>query len=284
LRLQQLPQPSHRTPSWVQLPAPVVCTSWHTPSVAPVALLHQPPQQSVSREQASPGWMQKDAPSTHLLLVHKPEQQREDDPPSAPPSAPGAPPALQGLPAVRQAVLSGAHLPALQFWPQHSPEVAQVWLSATQGPILTVFLEGELVPWTLGPSLFRGVEAERVRDLYAPLTAGRGQFEAVHGFAYALQQQWIGAFAAGLVDLRFIHDAAQLLVADDAELDHDASRLELWIPRATERETLLDEGLDVLDGVADVFPVERRGLSLHSAVDRLGAAVPDGRSRALGLE
>jgi hypothetical protein len=76
--------------------------------------------------------MQKEAPSTHLLLVHKPEQQREDDPPSAPPSAPDAPPALQGLPAVRQAVLSGTHLPELQFWPQHSPEVAQVWLSATQ--------------------------------------------------------------------------------------------------------------------------------------------------------
>jgi hypothetical protein len=127
LRLQQLPHPSHSTPSWVQLPAPVVCTSWQTPSVAPDALLHQPPQQSVSREHASPGWMQNEEPSKHLLFVHNPEQQRDAAPPS-----PGAPLALQGFPAVRHAVLSGAHLPALQFWLQHSPEVAQAWLSATQ--------------------------------------------------------------------------------------------------------------------------------------------------------
>jgi hypothetical protein len=127
LRLQQLPHPLQSTPSWVQLPAPVVWTSWQTPSVAPCALAHHPPQQSVSREQASPGWMQNDAPSTHLLFAHSPEQQRAPAPPS-----PGAPLAVHGLPAVRQAVLSGTHFWPVQFCPQHSADVVQAWLSAVQ--------------------------------------------------------------------------------------------------------------------------------------------------------
>jgi hypothetical protein len=75
-----------------------------------VALLHQPPQQSVSREQASLGWMQKEAPSTHLLLVHNPEQHRD-----VPPSAEGAPLSVHGFPAVRQVVVSGTHFPPAQF-------------------------------------------------------------------------------------------------------------------------------------------------------------------------
>ena len=81
--------------------------SWQTPRVAPDALLHQPPQQSVSREQASPGWMQNDEPSTHLPPVHSPEQHCDATLPS--------PPVVQGLPAVRQAVLRGTHLLAVQF-------------------------------------------------------------------------------------------------------------------------------------------------------------------------
>ena len=48
--------------------------------------------------------MQNDAPSTHLPPAQSPEQQ-----PPAPPSV-----ALQGLPAVRQLVLSGWHLPPVQ--------------------------------------------------------------------------------------------------------------------------------------------------------------------------
>lgn len=68
----------------------------HTPSVAPLAFAQAPPQQSVSRAQASPGWMQKDEPRTHLPAEHSPEQQ-----PPAPPSV-----AVHGLPAVLQAVFS----------------------------------------------------------------------------------------------------------------------------------------------------------------------------------
>jgi len=73
-------------------------------------LAHHPPQQSVSREQASPGWMQNDAPSTHLLFAHSPEQQREPALPSVDP-----PLASHGLPAVRHALLSGTHLLLAQF-------------------------------------------------------------------------------------------------------------------------------------------------------------------------
>ncbi len=102
--LQQLPQPLQRTPSCVQLPVPVVPTSMHTPSVAPAAFEQNPPQQSRSRAQTSPGCMQNDAPRTHV-----PPEQRPEQHPPAPPSI-----AVQGLPAVRQVVLSGWHLPPVQ--------------------------------------------------------------------------------------------------------------------------------------------------------------------------
>jgi hypothetical protein len=100
LRLQQSPQPLQSTPSCWQVPAPVVWRSWQTPSVAPWVFAQKPPQQSVSREQASPGWMQKEEPSTHLPFEQRPEQQ----PPEVEPSGPL--PAVQGFPAERQLVLS----------------------------------------------------------------------------------------------------------------------------------------------------------------------------------
>jgi hypothetical protein len=128
-RLQQSPQPLQTTPSWRQVPAPVVWTSWQTPSVAPWAFAHQPPQQSVSREQASPGWIQKDAPSAHLPFEHRPEQHSVGAAPSA---AVPMPLLVQGLPAVRQAAFSGWQCAPLQLPLQHSAEVAQVWLSAVQ--------------------------------------------------------------------------------------------------------------------------------------------------------
>jgi hypothetical protein len=128
LRLQQSPQPAQTTPSWRQVPAPVVWTSWHTPSVAPCALAHQPPQQSASREQASPGWIQNDAPSTQLPFEQRPEQQAV----VAAPSAAADVPATQGFPAVRQAVLSAWQCPPEQLWLQHSVGVVHGWLSATQ--------------------------------------------------------------------------------------------------------------------------------------------------------
>jgi hypothetical protein len=67
--------------------------------------------------------MQNDEPSTHLPASQRPEQQ----PPALPELV-----AVQGLPAVRQLVLSGLHLPLAQVPLQHSAEVAQVALSAVQ--------------------------------------------------------------------------------------------------------------------------------------------------------
>jgi hypothetical protein len=54
-RLQQLPQPLQRTPSWVHWPVPLVATSMQTPWLAPLAFEQKPPQQSTSRPQTSPG-------------------------------------------------------------------------------------------------------------------------------------------------------------------------------------------------------------------------------------
>jgi hypothetical protein len=121
--LQQLPQaPLQTTPSCWQLPVPVVPGCWHVPTVAPEARWHHPLQQSVSRAQTSPGWMHQEDPSTHLPLLHRPEQHVV-----APPSV-----APHGLPAVAHVVLSGLHVPPLQLPLQHDAELEQVWLSATQ--------------------------------------------------------------------------------------------------------------------------------------------------------
>jgi hypothetical protein len=93
-----------------------------TPCAAPDAFEQKPPQQSRSRAQTSPGWMQKDAPSTHL----PPEQSPEQHPP------PAALLVSQGLPAVKQVVLSGWHLPPVQVPLQQADDALQVWLSAVQ--------------------------------------------------------------------------------------------------------------------------------------------------------
>ena len=120
--LQQLPQPLQRTPSCVQLPVPLVPTSIQTPWAAPEAFEQKPPQQSRSRAQTSPGWMQNEAPSAHL----PPEQSPEQHPP-APPSD-----WEQGLPAVRQVVLRGVQVPPVQVPLQQADEALQAWLSAVQ--------------------------------------------------------------------------------------------------------------------------------------------------------
>jgi hypothetical protein len=122
-RLQQLPHPLQSTPSCWQVPAPVAMTSWQVPSEAPEAFEQKPPQQSRSRAQTSPGWMQNDAPSTHL----PPEQSPEQQPPVASVLV-----GVQGLPAVLQVVFSGWQTLLLQFPLQHADEEAQAWLSATQ--------------------------------------------------------------------------------------------------------------------------------------------------------
>jgi len=121
--LQQAPHPLQSTPSCVHWPVPLVPTSMQTPCVAPAALEQKPPQQSRSRAQTSPGWMQNDEPSTHLPPSQSPEQQ-----PPAPPEVV----AVQGLPAVRQAVLSGWHLPPVQVPLQHAAEELHAALSAVQ--------------------------------------------------------------------------------------------------------------------------------------------------------
>jgi len=127
LRLQQLPQPLQSTPSCMQVPAPLVMTSWHTPRVAPDCFEHHPPQQSTSREQASPGWMQNDEPSTQWPALHSPEQQVFAA--AASPDVDAV--ASHGLPAVMQAVVRGWHLEPVQLWLQHSEDVVHAWLSAT---------------------------------------------------------------------------------------------------------------------------------------------------------
>jgi hypothetical protein len=96
-----------------------------TPRVAPEAFEQKPPQQSRSRAQTSPGWMQNEAPSAHLPPVQRPEQQ----PPAMPPSPAVA---VQGLPAVRQAELSATHLPPEQLPPQQADESVQACPSAVQ--------------------------------------------------------------------------------------------------------------------------------------------------------
>jgi hypothetical protein len=79
----------------------------------------------VSRAQTSPGWIQNEAPSAHLPPVQRPEQQ----PPAIPPSPAVA---VQGLPAVRQVLFSGTHVPPVQVPLQQLADVVHAALSATQ--------------------------------------------------------------------------------------------------------------------------------------------------------
>jgi hypothetical protein len=90
----------------------------HTPSVAPDAMLHRPPQHSVSCAHASPFWVQYDDGPHVPFELHRPEQH----------AAAPVPPAVHVLPLVKHVVLSGVHLPPLphsppQHWPfdEHEP-------------------------------------------------------------------------------------------------------------------------------------------------------------------
>jgi hypothetical protein len=122
--LQHEPHPLQSTPSWVQVPVPLVVRFPQTPTVAPAAFEQRPPQQSPSRTQTSPGWMQKEDPSVHVPPEQSPEQQ--------PPAGPLA--VEQAFPAVRQAVLSGWQVPPLQVPLQQADEAVQVAWSARQAP------------------------------------------------------------------------------------------------------------------------------------------------------
>jgi hypothetical protein len=88
--------------------------------LAPPSLptLQRPVQQSASRAQMSPGWMQNDEASAHvpLAVLHKPEQH------CALPE--------HVLPAVLHAVLSGVHIPLPPHVPlQQSAFCVHAWLS-----------------------------------------------------------------------------------------------------------------------------------------------------------
>jgi hypothetical protein len=173
-RLQQLPQPLQRTPSCVHWPAPLVDTSMQTPSVAPEAIEQNPPQQSRSRAQTSPGWMQNDEPSTHLPPLQSPEQQ----PPATPPSPAVA---VQGLPAVKQLVLSAWHLPPVQFPPQQVEEVVQVPLSAVQ---LVALAQTPALHWRLQQSV------ATVHELPAPAHLPTAPVHVLAAGSHKPEQHW----------------------------------------------------------------------------------------------
>ena len=104
-------------PAVVQPPAPDAVATPHVPSVAPVALVQRPPQQSRSPEQASPFCLQNDASAAQIPLWQSDEQQ--------------SPLPAHGLPDVLQVVLSGVHVPAAPHLPpQHWPSVVHAALSA----------------------------------------------------------------------------------------------------------------------------------------------------------
>ena len=91
----------------------------HVPRVAPLAMLHRPPQHSASCAHASPFWVQYDDGPQVLLALHRPEQH-------------ASPPDVHGFPSVRHVVLSGAHLLLVHAPLQHSPFCPHEPLSAVQ--------------------------------------------------------------------------------------------------------------------------------------------------------
>jgi hypothetical protein len=91
--------------------------------------------------------MQNDDPSAHVPFLHRPEQH-----PPAPPLG-----AVQGLPAVRQVVLSGWHFPPVQVPLQQLDELVQVAMSATQ--LVAVAQTPRAVShWRLQQSVFTAQE------------------------------------------------------------------------------------------------------------------------------
>ena len=124
--LQQLPPhvgsdppvvaPVHACPAGVQPPAPEAVTTLQVPSDAPAAIVHLPPQQSRSLEQASPFWVQNEAAAPHRPFWQRPEQHSPFPP--------------HGLPEVLQVALSGVQVPFPHLPPQHWASVVQAVLSA----------------------------------------------------------------------------------------------------------------------------------------------------------
>ena len=112
------------------------------PSVAPADFWQSPEQQVLESLHTSPVWMQNEAPSLHVPASHRLEQHWEF--------------AVQGLPAVWHALLSGWHRPALQLPPQHEVESTQARLSAMhalalQWPAVHANEQHSVEDWQLPP-------------------------------------------------------------------------------------------------------------------------------------
>jgi hypothetical protein len=91
-----------------QLEAPDGGAVAHVPSVAPLAMLHEPVQQSPFATHASPACAQNED-AWQVPPEQRPEQQDALE--------------VQALPTVEQEVLRGVHVPLLpQVWLQHWPD------------------------------------------------------------------------------------------------------------------------------------------------------------------
>lgn len=110
--------PWHKVPSVKpQLAGPPGGEAAHVPRALPAERSQLPLQQSPDAAHASPGCPQNEEAWQYPLL-QKPEQQELLD--------------AQGLPSVEHVVLSGAHVPPVQFWLQQSPFAEHAPVSAVQ--------------------------------------------------------------------------------------------------------------------------------------------------------
>jgi len=100
--------------------------------------------------------MQNDEPSAHVPFLQRPEQQ--------PPALPVV--AVQGLPAVRQVVLSAWHLLPVQVPLQQLAELVQVAPSATQAVALAQTWR-VLSHWRLQQSVFTEQELPAAPQLFS---------------------------------------------------------------------------------------------------------------------
>jgi len=117
-RLQQSLQAVQTVPSTPPLQRVLPgCGVSQRPSVAPVATLQMPPQQSRGFEHTSPSCAHHDEPRSQTPALQSLEQHSALE--------------VHALPAVRQEPLKGWHFPAEQLPPQHSALLVQAPLSET---------------------------------------------------------------------------------------------------------------------------------------------------------
>jgi hypothetical protein len=112
--------------------------------------------------------------SEHVPFLQRPEQQ----PPAGLPEV-----AVQGLPAVRQVVLSGTHLLAVQFPLQQEAELVQAALSAVQ--LVAVLQRPRAVShWRLQQSVFA------VQDIPAPRQVVTREAQVPTDVSHDCEQHW----------------------------------------------------------------------------------------------